>query len=195
MRDMVASHGLALRGVAMATIARRGVDSLSDHEERKPGAQPTEAARWWLFAIADSTDDAIVGKDLAGVITSWNRGATVMFGYTADEVVGSPITIIIPPERHEEEVSILARINRGERIVHFASERQRKDGTIVPVSLTISPIRDDSGRIVGISKIARDLSELNSAHQDALRREALMNAILRNVPDALIVINSTGQIK
>jgi two-component system, LuxR family, sensor kinase FixL len=154
-----------------------------------------DAPRSWLSAIVESTDDAIVGKDLSGVIVSWNRAATSMFGYAAEEVLGRPITVIIPPERIQEEEAILARIRHGERIIHFTTERQRKDGSLVPVSLTVSPIRDDGGRIIGISKVARDLSELNSAHQDALRREALLGSILRNVPDALIVIDSGGRIQ
>jgi two-component system sensor kinase FixL len=152
-------------------------------------------SRTWLAAIAESTDDAIVGKDLKGDIISWNRGAAHMFGYTAEEIIGRSIMMIIPPERMPEEVEILDRIGRGERIVHFATERRRKDGTIVPVSLTISPIRDDQGAIVGIAKIARDLSELNQAHQQALRRGALLTSILQNIPDALIVINSEGRIR
>jgi two-component system sensor kinase FixL len=156
---------------------------------------PADAARAWLSAIAESTDDAIVGKNLHGVIISWNYGAAAMFGYTADEAVGQPITLIIPPDRIDEEARILARVRRGERLVHFETERRRKDGTLFPVTLTISPIRDDRGAIIGVSKIARDLSEVHRAHHETQRREALLSSILANVPDALIVIDAGGRIQ
>jgi PAS domain S-box-containing protein len=99
-----------------------------------------EEARLRLTAIAESSDDAIVGKDLNGVVTAWNRAAEAMFGYTADQILGRPITIIIPPDRIEEENSILKRLRRGERIVHLETLRQRKDGQLLPVWLTISPV-------------------------------------------------------
>jgi two-component system sensor kinase FixL len=154
-----------------------------------------DAAQAWLSAIAESTDDAIVGKNLNGIVVSWNTAAATMFGYTADEIVGLPITAIIPPARRDEEARILDRFDRGERLVHFETERQRKDGTIIPVALTISPIRDDEGRIIGISKIARDLSAAHRAHDDSRRREALLSSILDTVPDALIVIDAGGRIQ
>jgi PAS domain S-box-containing protein len=127
-----------------------------------------------LAAIVESSDDAIVSKDLDGSITSWNRGAERIFGYSADEVVGKPITVIIPPERHNEEATILGRLRRGERIEHFETVRVRRDGTTVDISLTISPISNAEGRIVGASKIARDISERKSheAKLMALAREA-----------------------
>lgn len=127
-----------------------------------------------LAAIVESSDDAIVSKDLDGVITSWNRGAERIFGYSADEVVGKPITVIIPPDRHGEEATILGRLRGGERIEHFETVRVRKDGTAVDISLTISPISNAEGRIVGASKIARDISERKSheARFLALAREA-----------------------
>jgi PAS domain S-box-containing protein len=127
-----------------------------------------------LASIVESSDDAIVSKDLNGVITSWNLGAERIFGYAAEEVVGKPITIIIPPERHGEEVTILERLRRGERVDHFETVRLRKDGTEVDVSLTISPIANAEGRIVGASKIARDIGErkLHEARIAVLAREA-----------------------
>jgi PAS domain S-box-containing protein len=118
----------------------------------------TQASRL-LASIVESSDDAIVSKDLDGVITSWNLGAERIFGYSADEVVGKSITVIIPPERHGEEATILERLRRGERIDHFETVRVRKDGTPVDISLTVSPIGNAEGRIVGASKIARDISE------------------------------------
>src|SRR5262245_51326051 len=108
-----------------------------------------------LAAIVESSDDAIVSKDLGGIITSWNAGAARLFGYRAEEVIGQSITLIIPPERIDEEPDILDRIRRGERVDHYETVRRRKDGSLVEVSLTVSPIRDARGNVVGASKIAR----------------------------------------
>jgi PAS domain S-box-containing protein len=127
-------------------------------------------ARALLAAIVASSDDAIVSKSLQGRITSWNEGAERIFGYPAAEAVGRPITMIIPPELHDEERHILAKLTRGERIDHFETVRVRKDGCRVDVSLTISPVRDAEGRIVGASKIARDVTE--SKRLEAKLREA-----------------------
>ena len=127
-------------------------------EETDPTADPAvDAAR--LAAIVDSSDDAIVSKTLEGVITSWNRGAERIFGYTPAEAVGQHITLIIPEERHAEEREVLARLVRGERIDHFETIRRTKDGRTVEISLTVSPVRNAAGRIVGASKVARDISE------------------------------------
>lgn len=111
-----------------------------------------------LAAIVESSDDAVVSKDLNGIITSWNKAAEEMFGYTAIEATGQHITLIIPSDRKDEENEILAHIRRGERVDHFQTVRQRKDGTLLEVSVTISPVRDSSGRIVRASKVARDLT-------------------------------------
>jgi PAS domain S-box-containing protein len=118
-----------------------------------------------LAAIVASSDDAIVSKDLDGTIQSWNRGAELLFGYTAEEAIGRSIRIIIPQDRQGEEDEVLARIRRGQSISHFETIRQRKDGTFVPISLTVSPLRNEAGQIVGVSKIARDLSERRRAEQ------------------------------
>ena len=129
-----------------------------------------------LAAIIESSDDAIVSKTLEGVITSWNKGAERIFGWTAPEVIGKPITIIIPPDRLQEEPRILSRIQSGERVDHFETIRRTKDGKLVDVSVTISPVRDATGRIVGASKIARDVTlqkrfqqELQTAREVAER--------------------------
>jgi two-component system sensor kinase FixL len=156
---------------------------------------PNDDARLRLAAIAESSDDAIVGKDLDGIVTAWNAAAEAMFGYAAHEIIGQSITRIIPPDRLAEEATILDRIRAGDRIVHFETERQRKDGRIVPVSITVSPIRDHDGRIVGVSKIARDLTETQRIHQELRRREALLSSILDTVPDALVVIDERGNIQ
>lgn len=121
-----------------------------------------------LAAIVESSDDAIVGKDLKGIVTSWNAGAERMFGYTAAEMIGQPITTIIPPELQSDETRILATIARGERIEHFETVRLKKSGEPLEISLTISPVRDKSGTIIGAAKIARDITQRKKVEQ-ALR--------------------------
>src|SRR6185437_10517206 len=124
-----------------------------------------ESARAHLAAIVESSDDAIVSKTLEGVIRSWNRAAERLFGYTAEEAVGQPITLIIPPERVQEEQEILQKLRRGERIDHFETVRVAKSGRSIDVALTISPVRSARGVIVGASKIARDISEKKASEQ------------------------------
>src|SRR6202030_4513007 len=109
------------------------------------------------------SDDAIVSKNLDGIITSWNNGAERVFGYSAEEAIGQPITIVIPQDRQDEERTILTRIRRGERIDHFETIRQRKHGSLIVVSLTVSPVKDADGKIGGASKIARDITEQKRA--------------------------------
>jgi PAS domain S-box-containing protein len=134
-----------------------------------------------LAAIVDSSDDAIISKSLDGVITSWNKGAERLFGYSAEEAIGHHISLVIPADRWDEEITILERIARGERIEHFETVRVRKDGTMVDVSLTISPIRDAFDRIIGASKIARDFTERKQAervlHDSEQRLRALADAL------------------
>jgi len=137
----------------LAAIAEAGEDEL----------------RAWLAAIVDSSDDAIVSKTLGGVITSWNRAAERIFGYTAAEAIGKPITLIIPEDRRAEEDDVLARLRRGERVDHFETVRRTKDGCEVHISLTVSPVRDARGAMIGASKVARDITERVVA-QEALRR-------------------------
>jgi PAS domain S-box-containing protein len=129
-----------------------------DVSERKR----TDLTRAHLAAIVESSNDAIVSKTLHSIILSWNKGAEQLFGYSASEAIGQPITMLLPPERLEEEQQILDRIVRGERIEHFETVRVCKDGRRIDISLTISPIRDSSGKIVGASKVARDISERKS---------------------------------
>ena len=111
-----------------------------------------------LAAIVDSSDDAIVGKDLNGIITSWNAGAERIFGYMAEEIIGKPITILIPPDYQKEEEAIIERIRRGQRVEHFETIRRRKHGSLIDVSMTISPVKNSQGKIIGASKIARDIT-------------------------------------
>jgi PAS domain S-box-containing protein len=145
--------------------AQRGIEvALHESEQRLR----------YLAAIVESSDDAIISKSLDGIITSWNSGAERVFGYSMQEAVGQPITLLIPKERHDEEVTILARIGRGERIDHFETVRQRKDGDLLVVSLTVSPVKNAKGEIVGASKIARDITEQrrNQEKIGILAREA-----------------------
>jgi PAS domain S-box-containing protein len=112
-----------------------------------------------LAAIVESSDDAIISKDTDGIITSWNAAAERVFGYTSDEAVGRSIRLIIPADRQAEADHVLERIRRGERVEHFETERLRSDGTLVHVSIAVSPIRTPDGRIIGASKIARDITD------------------------------------
>jgi PAS domain S-box-containing protein len=134
----------------------------------------TEQRLRWLASIVESSDDAIVSKNLDGIVTSWNRGAERVFGYTAAEAIGQPITIVIPLDRQSEEREILTRIRRGERIDHFETVRQRKDGGLIVVSLTVSPVKNTEGDVVGASKIARDITEQKRSQERiaTLAREA-----------------------
>jgi PAS domain S-box-containing protein len=141
------------------------VGSSTDITERKRAEQATLL----LAAIVESSHDAIVSKSLNGVITSWNKGAERLFGYAAEEAVGQNITLIIPPERRDEERTIIEQLTRGERVDHFETVRMRKDGSLLDVSLTISPMKDASGRVVGASKLARDITDRKRA-EEALRQ-------------------------
>jgi len=148
----------------------------------------TDAAKNFLAAIIASSDDAIVSKDLNGIITTWNEGARRIFGYEADEIVGQSILRLIPPELHHEEDFILGKIRAGERIEHFETTRVRKNGEKFPISVTISPIKDDSGRIIGASKIARDISDRRRADESRSR----LAAIVESADDAIISKNLDG---
>lgn len=138
----------------------------------------TQVASQRLAAIVESSDDAIASKDLKGTVTSWNRAAERIFGYTAEEMIGRPITTIIPPELHDDETRILATIARGERIDHFETERLTKSGERIDVSLTISPVRDETGAIVGAAKIARDITQQKKAER-ALRTSERLASVGR----------------
>jgi PAS domain S-box-containing protein len=137
-----------------------------------------EEASQRFAAIVESSDDAIVSKNLDGIITSWNPCAERMFGYTAAEIIGRPITVIIPPELQADEKRILATIARGERIEHFETERLTKEGERIQVSLTVSPVKDDHGRIVGAAKIARDITQQKKAEK-ALRTTEMLASVGR----------------
>ncbi len=159
--------------------------TLAELEDTKAALRQSRQQSRWYAAIVQSSDDAIVSKNLDGIITSWNKGAERIFGYLADEVIGEPITILIPPERHQEENLILGHIRHGERVDHYETIRRRKDGSLLDISLTVSPVRDADGKIIGASKIARDITERkrSEAHISVLAREAEHRAknLLANV--------------
>ena len=154
----------------------------------------TEEMRARLAAVVESSDDAIISKDLKGTINAWNRGAEKIFGYTAAEAVGKPMLMLFPPELAAEEFGILARIGRGESVEHYETVRIRKDGTRIDVSVTISPIRDSSGAIVGASKIARDISENKRAEESLRERDKVLDLaqILVRDPQGRIVLWNLG---
>ncbi len=140
------------------------------------GVQGSDIGSARLAAIVESSDDAIITKDLNGTIISWNRGAEALFGYSADEAVGSPVTILIPEDRFNEEPEILEKISRGEKVDHYETVRRRKDGRLLDISLSVSPIIDSSGQIVGASKIARDITEKKAAGTDLSRLAAIVDS-------------------
>jgi PAS domain S-box-containing protein len=147
---------------------------VTERKQIEAELRKTEEQLQFLGSIVQSSDDAIVSKNLNGIITSWNKGAERIFGYTAEEAIGQPITIVIPQDRHDEERTILTRIRRGERIEHFETVRQHKHGSLIGVSLTISPVKNAEGKIVGASKIARDITEQKRSQEQiaTLAREA-----------------------
>jgi PAS domain S-box-containing protein len=189
------------------------------HENHKPKqsmAEQQEAgeARERLAAIVDSSDDAVISKDLNGTINAWNRGAEKIFGYAAEEVLGKPMLMLFPPERMNEEAEILERIRRGESVKHFETVRVRKDGTRIDISATISPIKDGRGAIVGASKIARDITERKRANSllaeqsDELSRQAeelqrsqhalegqklMLQSVLDSISEGVVAADQTGK--
>src|SRR6476620_7886807 len=143
-------------------------------------------------AIVDSSDDAIVSKNLQSIVISWNKGAERIFGYTAEEMIGQSISKLFPPDRLDEEARIVARLRQGDRVDHFETKRRRKDGELIDVSLTISPIRNAEGVIVGASKIARDITEqkealrnLAEAHEQLKRADTMKAEFLATLSHEL----------
>jgi protein-histidine pros-kinase len=138
-----------------------------------------------LASIVENSDDAIIGATLDGVITSWNRGARDLYGYRADEAIGQPISLMVPPGQIDEQADIFRRISRGERVVHFETLRQSKDGRLIDVSLSTSPVTNSDGEITGASVIARDVTERR-------RSEARFRALVETAPDAMVIVNELG---
>jgi len=146
-----------------------------------------------LAAIVASSDDAIISKNLDGFVTSWNKSAERIFGYTAEEAIGQHVTLIIPPERHAEESGILDRLRRGERIEHFHTVRRRKDGSLLDVSLTISPVRDSLGRVIGASKVARDITQQKQAER-ALRESEQRFRVITDASPIMVWMSGTDKL-
>ena len=163
--------------LAMARAARAA------HEERSFAA-----------SIVDSSDDAIVTKNLDGIIQSWNGGAERLFGYTAAEIVGRPVMTLIPLEHQDEETAILARIRRGERVHHFETVRLAKGGRRIEVSLTISPVRDRFGEIIGASKVARDITDRKRAAEEVAAERERLSRTLESIGDAVITTDADGRV-
>lgn len=143
----------------------------------KPEVTDATTEQALLAAIVESSDDAIITKDLDGIITSWNRGAEIVFGYAADEAIGRSVSMLIPEDRQNEEPDILRRIRNGEKIDHYETLRIRKDGELINISLTVSPVRDGTGKIIGASKIARDIT-LRTRSERAERKVGYLKRIV-----------------
>jgi PAS domain S-box-containing protein len=174
-----------LRAIAQLQQKGRALDheiALRKKAEQTLTAQRehTDQLQTWLAAIVESSDDAVIGKTLDGIVTSWNAAAERIFGYTADEMIGSSISRLLPHDRQEELSAILAAIRRGDRVEHFETERVRKDGQRIHVSLTVSPIKDAQGHLIGASKVARDVSERKRAETAKDEFLAMLGHELRN---------------
>ena len=168
-----AMHPIRDRSGAVMFLHPTGID-ITERKHVEAALRESEQRLRWSASIVESSDDAIVSKNLDGIITSWNRGAARIFGYTADEAIGQPITIVIPQDRQDEERAILTRLRRGERIDPFETVRQNKHGSLIVVSLTVSPVKNAEGKIVGASKIARDITAQKRSQEQiaTLAREA-----------------------
>ena len=170
--------------LALAQVRQEAVDL--DHKLR------LEAQL--LASIVATTDDAIISKSLDGIITSWNHSAERLFGYSAGEAIDKHITLVVPEDRLDEEKDILKRLARGERVDHFHTVRRRKDGTFVDVSLTISPLKDPSGRVIGASKVARDITAQRRAEEAVKRSEERFRAIVETTPECVKVVDAAGTV-
>ena len=158
-----------------------------------PSPDPSKTAAY-LAAIVDSSEDAIISKNLSGIIESWNRSAERIFGYSEEEAIGRNIGLIIPPDLHDEEGRILDQLRQGQRIEHFETVRRRKDGTLVDISLSISPIRDNKGQIIGASKIARDITAQKSAQRAIIEAQNRLAVTLGSIGDAVVATDTLGRV-
>ncbi|HEX2479422.1 MAG TPA: PAS domain S-box protein, partial [Geminicoccaceae bacterium] len=157
-------------------------------------ASTVALANVWLAAIVESADEVIASKTLDGIVTSWNPAAEKLFGYTADEMIGRHISILAAPGRENEMPAILERIRRGEKVDHYETVRRRKDGRLVNISLTVSPIRDEAGQIIGASKIARDITEVKRAEEARHASEERFRNLANAVPDMVWTADPEGTI-
>ncbi len=204
LQDSVAAIGpfdFIVRGSALARRVRvRGKVSCAAGQTaeangilietvRSTASEQTEKSR---AAIVASADDAIIARSLDGIVTDWNAGAETIFGYTATEALGKPLSMLLPPGQEDEMDKMLDRIKAGERIEHYETRRRRKDGAIIDVSLTVSPVLDSAGRLLGASKVARDITHMKRAQVELEEREAHLRSVLDTIPDAIIVIDDTA---
>ena len=176
--------------LALARLLGFSLSRLAGEEARRVAERDARQ----LAAIVESSEDAIISKTLEGIIQTWNDGAERLFGYSKDEAVGQPITLLIPSDRQDEEPRILARIRAGERIHHFETVRRRKDGSLIDISLTISPIRDRLGRIIGASKIARNITQQKLAEARLKESERRLQELLAAIPAAIYTTDAEGRI-
>src|SRR5579884_1643201 len=169
--------------------------SITDRNTKETKIKRSERAALLLSAIVDSSDDAIISKDLNGVVTSWNYSAERLFGYTAEEAIGRTIaSLIIPDDRQDEETDMLAKLRRGERVDHFETIRRRKDGSLLDISLTISPVKDSTGKIIGASKIARDITEAKRVRAALIESEAQFRQLADAMPQMVWTARPDGQV-
>lgn len=162
---------------------------IAELQDREKASHQAEEARARLAAIVESSDDAIIGKTLEGIITNWNTGAKKIFGYSEEEVIGHPVSILIPPDYPNEEPEMLEKLKRGERIEHYETKRMRKNGQLIDISLSISPIGDASGKIIGVSKIARDMTERRLAAERVRSSEAQYRLLFENNPQCMWIFD------
>jgi PAS domain S-box-containing protein len=187
-RHQMETHAVPLRHTDGTTVH---LAVTHDITERKRA----ERAALLLSAIVDSSDDAIISKTLDGVITSWNKSAERLFGYTADEAIGQTVAkLLIPEDRQEEEPNILARLSKGERVDHFETVRRRKDGSLIDISLTISPVKNAQGVITGASKIARDITETRLIQMKLMESEARFRQLADSMPQIVWTARADGRV-
>lgn len=184
-------HRSRLRRIGLETREM----GLGLHEKKVRLAVPNSDAQTALLAsIVDSSDDAIMAKTPDGTITSWNRGAEHVYGYTAKEIIGQPVKVLIHPDRPDEMDVILQRIRNGERVEHYETTRVRKDGKTISVSLTVSPILDQAGTLVGVSSIARDITERKRVEEQARETSQYARSLIEASLDPLVTISPDGKI-
>jgi len=187
-KKWVISRGEPRRDASGRITWLRG--TLQDITERKR----SQEVKALLASIVESSDNAIIGKDLDGIILSWNMGAEILYGYSAEEVVGRPISILVPADRSAEIPDILARIRRGEKVSHYETVRRKKDGTLLDVAVTVSPIMSESGEVTGAATIAHDISERKRAEAELMFKTALLEAESETTIDGILVVDETGKI-
>ncbi len=184
-RSRMETHAAPLRQAGGVTVQLGITRNITERKRNERAVQ-------LLSAIVDSSNDAIISKDLNGTITSWNKSAERLFGYTAPEAVGQSITMLIPPDRQNEEPDILAHLRRGERIQQFETVRRRKDGVLLDVALTISPVKDSEGNVVGASKVARDITESKRSEAALLASEARFRQLADAMPQIVWTARGDG---